>query len=150
MLRILLIAIAFALPLSAAQAQSKLGPYTDVRALADDKPGHVIHALIEATNSGDEKKVKDFLLANASKDFLDALPMEEHIGRIAGIGAENGGFKFYAIRQTEASKADPSLKEFVVQGLKSKEWFQVSLSFVSDKEFKIANLDAAPIPAPEK
>ncbi|WMW81704.1 hypothetical protein RF679_05340 [Undibacterium cyanobacteriorum] len=146
MLRYAIILIALALPFSNTQAQSKLGNFKDNTSLPSDAYGKVIQSLIDVTNSGNPEEIKKFLLANTTKDFLEALPLQEHIGRIAGFGQAHGGCDFYALRESAATASDSDLRQLIVKGRASGDWFEVMLSFEGNQAPKIANMAAKEIP----
>ena len=146
MLRYALILIALALPFTNCHAQSKLGKFTDNTVMPSDAYGNVIKSLIDVTNSGNKEEVKKFLLANATKDFLEMLPLEEHIGRITGFGETHGGCDFYSLRESAATASDKDLRQLIVKGRASGDWFEVMLSFEGSQTPKIANMAAKEIP----
>jgi hypothetical protein len=146
MLRYAIILIALALPFSPTQAQSKLGKFTDNTALPSDAYGTVIRSLIDVTNSRNTEDIKNFLLTHATKDFLEMLPIQEHIGRIAGFGEAHGGCDFYALRDSAATASDKDLRQLIVKGRASGDWFEVMISFEGNQSPKIANMTAKEIP----
>lgn len=146
MLRYALILIALAMPFSTTHAQSKLGKFTDHTVLPDDAYGKVIKSLIEVTNSGSKEEVKKFLLSNTTKDFLEALPIEEHIVRITGFGAAHGGCDFYALRESAATASDKDLRQLIIKGRASGDWYEVMLVFEGTQAPKITNMAAKEIP----
>jgi len=146
MLRYALILVALALPFTSSHAQSKLGKFTDNTVLPSDAYGNVIKSLIEVTNSGNKEEVKKFLLANTTKDFLEMLPIEEHVGRIIGFGEAHGGCDFYSLRESAATASDKDLRQLIVKGRASGDWFEVMLVFEGTKAPKITNMAAKGIP----
>ena len=109
--------------------------YTDSPVLPEGAKGERIKALIDAINSGDGDKIREFLEKNCTERFRNFVPIEGHIEVFQGFLQETGGIDFFGTRTYEPERKGQTA--VIIRDRNFDGWRALILRFTEAPEYLI-------------